>query len=114
MGFWVEIHELDHVGLGDVGEGYGWIHENTYKTNSIWLKRKKRSHLVKKSVFKSHLNFAQNMDFELKFVKLYHDVLEAVWGVGGQTHQKPLKGSQNWNALALKCPKRPYKIVSLK
>ena len=53
------------------------------------------------------------MDFELKFVKLYHDVLEAVWGVGGQTHQKPLR-IRYWNALALKCPKRPHKIVSLK
>ena len=84
------------------------------KLTAYGLKEKKVPFSQKKSIFKSHLNFAQNMDFELKFVKLYHDVLEAVWGVGGQTHQKPLKGSQNWNALALKCPKRPYKIVSLK
>ena len=48
--------------------------------------KEKRSHLVKKSIFKSHLNFAQNMDFPIKFVKLYHDVLEAGGGVGGQTH----------------------------
>ena len=66
MGFWVEIHQLDHVGLGDVGEGYGCNHENTYKT-AYGLKEKKMSHLVQKSLFKSHLNFAQNMDFELKF-----------------------------------------------
>ena len=65
------------------------------KLTSYGLKEKKMSHLVQKSLFKSHLNFAQNMDFELKFVKLYHDILEAVRGVGGQTHQKPLKGSQN-------------------
>ena len=53
---------------------------------------------VLKSI-KNHLNFAQNMAFTLKFVKLYHGVLKAGGGVGGQTHRKPLKGSQNWNAL---------------
>ena len=41
------------------------------------LKEIKMLHLVLKKVFKNHLNFAQNMDFPIKFVKLYHDVLEA-------------------------------------
>ena len=41
MGFWVWIHKLDHAGVGDVGEGGGWNHENTYKTNIQWLERNK-------------------------------------------------------------------------
>ena len=42
MGFWVEIHKLDHARVGDVGEGSGgWNHENTYKTNLQWLERNK-------------------------------------------------------------------------
>ena len=48
------------------------------KLTAYGLKEKKVPFSPKKSIFKSHLNFAQNMDFELKFVKLYHDVLEAV------------------------------------
>ena len=72
------------------------------------MKEIKMLHLVKKKVFKNHLNFAQNMDFPIKFVKLYHDVLEAGGGVGGQTHQKSIKGWQNWNALASKGPKWPF------
>ena len=35
------------------------------------------------------------MDFPIKVVKLDHDVLKAGGDVGGQTHQKSLKGSQN-------------------
>ena len=35
------------------------------------------------------------MDFALKFDQHYHDVLEPEGCVGGQTHQKSLKGSQN-------------------
>ena len=37
------------------------------KLTAYGLKENKMSHLVQKSLFKSHLNFAQNMDFELKF-----------------------------------------------
>ena len=56
------------------------------------LKEIKMFHLVKKKVFKNHLNVAQNMDLPIKFIKLYHNVLEAGGGVGGQTHQKSIKG----------------------
>ena len=59
------------------------------------LKEIKMFHLVQKNVFKNHLNFPKNMDFTLKFGQLYHDGLEAWVGVGGQTHQKSLKGSHN-------------------
>ena len=45
------------------------------------------------------------MDFELKFVKLYHDILEAVWGVGGQTHQKPLRITK-LKCIGFKVPKK--------
>ena len=41
MRFWVWIHTLDHAGVGDVDEGGGWNHENTYKTNIQWLERSK-------------------------------------------------------------------------
>ena len=42
MGFRIEIHKLDHVGLGYVaGEGYDWNNENNYKTNINWLERNK-------------------------------------------------------------------------
>ena len=45
------------------------------------------------------------MDFELKFVKLYHDILEAVWGVGGQTHRKPLRITK-LKCIGFKVPKK--------
>ena len=75
------------------------------KLTAYGLKEKKVPFSEKKSMFKSHLNFAQNMDFELKFVKLYHDVLEAVWGVDGQTHQKPLRITK-LKCIGFKVPKK--------
>ena len=41
MGFLVEIHKLEDAEVGNVGEGGGWNHENTYKTNIQWLERNK-------------------------------------------------------------------------
>ena len=45
------------------------------------------------------------MDFPIKFVKLYHDVLEAGGGVGGQTHQKSLKRVTKLKCIGFKVPK---------
>ena len=50
MGFWVEIHKLDHARVGDVGEGGGLNHENIYKTNIQWLERNKNIPFSSKNV----------------------------------------------------------------